>query len=188
MDVGELLVDGFGRVRDGVHAVLDGLGEEQLAWRPAPGANSIGWLVWHLTRVQDDHVAHVAGRQQAYTEGGWHQRLGLPFPAPDIGFGHSSEDVAGVSGVAGGELAAYLGMVHERTVTFVRGLAPADLDRVVDTCWDPPVTLGVRLVSVLEDDLQHLGQAAYVRGLLRPGAGGAAATVDPVTPTPPPLP
>ncbi len=63
-------------------------------------------------------------------------------------------------------LADYLGAVHGRTVEYVAGLTEADLDSVVDERWDPPVTLGVRLVSVVGDDLQHLGQAAYVRGLL----------------------
>ena len=56
--------------------------------------------------------------------------------------------------------------VAERTRTFLAGLRPADLDRVVDEAWDPPVTLGVRLVSVIGDDLEHVGQAAYVRGLI----------------------
>ena len=60
----------------------------------------------------------------------------------------------------------YAGAVHERTTQFLRSLTDEDLDLVVDRRWDPPVTLGVRLVSVLADDLQHAGQAAYVRGLL----------------------
>jgi len=63
-------------------------------------------------------------------------------------------------------LTGYLDAVHERTVAFVSGLSADDLDRVVDTRWDPPVTLGVRLVSVIDDDLEHLGQAAFSKGLL----------------------
>jgi uncharacterized damage-inducible protein DinB len=173
MDVGGLLVDAFERVREGVHHVVDGLDAEHLAWRPAPTANSIAWLVWHLARVQDDHVADVAGREQVHTAQGWHARLALPFPAEDTGYGHSPEDVAMVRSITGSLLTAYLDAVHESTVTFVRELRPADLDAVVDTRWDPPVTLGVRLVSVVNDDTQHVGQAAYVRGLLH-AAGGLA--------------
>ena len=56
--------------------------------------------------------------------------------------------------------------MHARTVAHLAGLSEADLDRVVDERWDPPVTLGVRLVSVISDDLQHAGQAAYLRGLV----------------------
>ncbi len=166
MDIDGVLADAIGRVRDAVPEVLDGLDEDDLAWRPDPEANSIGWLVWHLTRVADDHVAEVAGVEQVWTSGGWYERFGLPFEPQAHGYGHSAEDVSRVR-VAGGLLADY----HRETAEFVLGylatLRPADLDRVVDDRWDPPVTLGVRLVSVLNDLTQHIGQAAYVRGLLQ---------------------
>lgn len=167
MTPAELLLDTFGRLPGTVHDVLDGLSAEDLAWRPTPEANSIGWLVWHLTRVQDDHVADAAGHEQVHTAGGWHERLGLPFPAADTGYGHTPDQVAAVAGVEAAELAAYFDAVHERTAAYLRTLDGDGLDRVVDTRWDPPVTLGVRLVSVADDDAQHVGQAAYVRGLLR---------------------
>ncbi|MFC4337481.1 mycothiol transferase [Salininema proteolyticum] len=166
MDVGEVFEDAFSRVAEEVHAVVEGLSIERLEARPGPGANSIAWLVWHLTRVQDDHVADVAGRRQVWTAEGWHERFALPLPAEDTGFGHTSAEVARVSGLSGEQLTGYYDAVHARTVDYVRTLAPDDLDRVVDTAWDPPVTLGVRLVSVIGDDHQHVGQAAYVRGLL----------------------
>jgi hypothetical protein len=129
-------------------------------------------LVWHLTRVQDDHVAGVAGLEQVYPAQGWVQRFGLPFPPADTGYGHRREDVAALRVDDPALLVGYHDSVHEQTVRFLRGLTGADLDRVVDESWDPPVTLGVRLVSVLDDDAQHVGQAAFVRGLLdRRGAG-----------------
>ena len=166
MTPGDLLVDAFGRIRSGAQDAVDGLSPDQLSQRPAPEANSIAWLVWHLTRIQDDHVADVAGAEQVWTAGGWKDRLGLPFPAGDTGYGHRSEQVAQVRGVTADQLVGYLDAVHEQTVAYVASLAAEDLDRVVDERWDPPVTLGVRLVSVVNDDAQHLGQAAYVRGLL----------------------
>ena len=61
MTPAELLVDGFTRIQEGVHSAVEGLTPDQLAHQPGEGANSIGWLVWHLTRVQDDHVADAAG-------------------------------------------------------------------------------------------------------------------------------
>jgi uncharacterized damage-inducible protein DinB len=130
-----------------------------------PEANSIAWLLWHLTRVQDDHVADVAGTEQVWTSQGYHERFGLPFDAGDIGFGHTSDQVGLVQPEAE-LLLAYHRATHQQTLAFVRTLGPDDLDRVVDTQWDPPVTLGVRLVSVVNDCTQHVGQAAYVRGLL----------------------
>ena len=166
MTPAELLADAFTRVREGVERVVDGLDADQLARRPADGANTVGWLVWHLSRVQDDHVADAAGLEQVWTADGWHERLGLPFNAADTGYGHSADDVAQVRGVDADQLLGYLDAVHQQTLRYVEGLSPEDLDRVVDRHWDPPVTLGVRLVSVVNDDTQHLGQAAYARGLL----------------------
>jgi hypothetical protein len=166
MTLGELLVDAFERIRDGAHDAVDGLGEEQLATRPTPRANSIAWLVWHLARVQDDHVADLAGVEQVWTAQGWHERLGLPFEPSVTGYGQSSDEVGQVRGVSGDQLLGYLDAVHEQTAGYVADLAADDLGRVVDERWDPPVTLGVRLVSILNDDQQHVGQAAFVRGLL----------------------
>ncbi|MCD0445056.1 DinB family protein [Glycomyces sp. A-F 0318] len=166
MEIGEVFTDGFGRVREEVHAVLDGISQEDLDARPAPGANPVGWLVWHIARVQDDHVAGAAGRAQTWTADGWHERFGLPLAPEDIGYGHTDEQVAQVSGVSAAELRAYYDAVHAATVDYVAGLAAADLDRIVDENWNPPVTLGVRLVSVVNDNQQHTGQAAYARGLL----------------------
>ncbi|WP_129841558.1 DUF664 domain-containing protein [Streptomyces sp. RFCAC02] len=162
----ELLIDAYDRVRESVHEVLDGLTQEELTARLDPAANSIAWLVWHLTRVQDDHVAGVAGHDQIWTKEDWDGRFGLPFPAGDIGYGHTSEDVAAVRGIAPELLAGYHDEVHGRTVAYLGGLADEDLSRVVDTSWTPHVTLGVRLVSVVNDDTQHVGQAAFVRGVL----------------------
>jgi hypothetical protein len=170
MDVGEVLADGFGRVAEVVRSVLDGLGPDDLAWRPDPGANSIGWLVWHLSRIQDDHLAGAFGREQLWLADEWVVGFSLPLQALDTGYGHSSDEVAGVRVPSTDLLAGYFEAVHARTVQDVTKLAGADLDRVVDTAWDPPVTLGVRLVSVISDDLQHAGQAAYVRGLLKRAA------------------
>lgn len=165
MRTAELLTDAFGRIHGIVHRVVGGLSVDQLAHRVGGEANSIAWLVWHLTRIQDDHVAEVAGTEQTWTADGWAQRFGLPFDTDDTGYGHSSADVAVVR-VGADLLAGYHDAVHECTVAYVKGIVDADLTRVVDRRWDPPVTLGVRLVSVVSDDLQHAGQAAFVRGLL----------------------
>ena len=165
MTPADLLNDAFERVLQTATAAVDGLTDEQLATRPAPDANSIAWLVWHLTRVQDDHVADVAGTEQVWTAQDFVTRFDLPFDTSATGYGMSSEEVGHVR--ASAELLAdYLRAVHAATTSYVAGLAPEDLDRIVDERWDPPVTLAVRLVSVISDDLQHAGQAAYARGLV----------------------
>ncbi len=161
-----LLTDAFGRTREGVHDLLTDLDDDALAWRPQPQANPIGWLVWHLLRVQDDHVAHVAGTEQVWTAQDYVGRFGLPFDARATGYGQTSDEVGQVR-VSASLLREYADAVSDATVEFLSTVGPDDLDRVVDERWDPPVTLGVRLVSVLDDDAQHIGQAAYVKGLLQ---------------------
>ena len=167
MTSAELLVDAFGRIRGVVHRAVDGLTAEQLASRVDPQANSIAWLVWHLTRIQDDHLADAFQAEQVWVAQGWVERFGLPFDPRDTGYGHQADDVAAVRVGSGELLVGYHEAVHEQTTRFVEGLGDADLARIVDRSWDPPVSLGVRLVSVIADDLQHAGQAAFVRGILQ---------------------
>ncbi|CAN5206586.1 DUF664 domain-containing protein [soil metagenome] len=163
MTPAEILADSFARIRESAEAALDGLSVDELRHRPGPEANPIGWLVWHLARVQDDHVADVAGAPQVYPD--FVERFALPYDTTAIGYGQSSQEVGDFSAPAD-LLGEYLAAVHEKTLTYLETLAPEELDRVVDDRWDPPVTLGARLVSVVNDDTQHVGQAAYVRGLL----------------------
>lgn len=170
MDVNELLLEGYGRLPDLVSAAVDGLTPDQLTWSPTPGANPIGWLVWHLTRVQDGHVAELLGDQQLWATGEWAGKFGLDADPGDTGYGHTAEQVAAVRPESAEVLVDYHGAVAVRTRDLLRRLSPRDLDRIVDRNWDPPVTMGVRLVSILDDDLQHVGQAAYLRGLLPPQA------------------
>jgi uncharacterized damage-inducible protein DinB len=162
----EVLTEAFGRLPDLVHDAVQGLSPERLRRAPAEGANTIAWLVWHLTRVQDSHIAELLDAEQVYLSGGWAARFGLEPDASDTGYGHSPAQVAAVAPESWRVLVDHYGAVHARTVEYLGGLSAADLDRVVDENWDPPVTLGVRLVSVHDDDTQHVGQAAYVRGLL----------------------
>lgn len=166
MSANELLIDGFGRVREIVHDVLDGLTQEDLDYRVGRSANSIGWLIWHLTRVQDDHIAAAGGLEQVWLSQGWAERCGLPLDPADIGYGHSSDQVAVVR-LTRDLLAGYHDATYEQTVAFVSDLTDADMATIVDDRWNPPVTMAVRVVSVLVDDLEHAGQAAFVKGLPR---------------------
>ena len=161
----DLLVDAFGRIKETVHRSVRGLSADELALRVDEGANSIAWLIWHLTRIQDDHIADAAGTSQIWSDDGWDRRFGLPFPAEDTGYGHDGDEVAAVRVPSADLLTGYHDAVHDQTVLYLARLSDDDLDQVIDWSWNPPVTLGVRLVSVVNDDMQHAGQAAYVRGL-----------------------
>jgi uncharacterized damage-inducible protein DinB len=162
----DLLVDAFGRIQGIVHRAVDNLSAEQLAFRPDSDSNSVAWLVWHLTRIQDDHIADAAGTGQIWSATDWAKRFDLPFDLSATGYAHTAEDVAAVQVSSGELLTGYHDAVHDQSVRYVKSLDGADFDRIVDTAWDPPVSLGVRLISVLSDNLQHAGQAAFVRGIL----------------------
>ncbi|MGV1007678.1 MAG: mycothiol transferase [Dermatophilaceae bacterium] len=162
----DLLRDAFDRVAQAVVQVLDGLDEAQLLWQPDPGANSVAWLVWHLSRVEDDHVADVGRVEQVWTSQGWSERFGLPYAVRAVGYGQSAEEVAAFTVADPGLLGGYYAAVHAQTRSVLDAMAAQDYARIVDRRWTPAVTAAVRLVSVVNDTTQHVGQAAYVRGLL----------------------
>ena len=167
MDVAALLLDLYGRVPPLARDVVEGVELTTLMQAPAPGTNPIAWLVWHLARVQDHHVAELIDEDQIWVHDEWASRFGLDADPANIGYGHSAADVAAVRPAEAALLLEYLDVVDRRTRAMLQSLTPTDLDRIVDTRWDPPVTLGVRLLSVADDSLQHIGQAAYVRGILQ---------------------
>ncbi len=166
MDVASLLLELYGRIPPLAQSAVEGVDLERLVEPPAPGANTIAWLVWHLARVQDDHVAEILGEEQLWASGDWARHFGLDPDPSNTGYGHSAEEVTAVRPDRPGVLLEYLAAVDARTRTLLESIVPADLDHVVDRRWDPPVTLGVRLISIADDSLQHAGQAAYLRGLL----------------------
>jgi hypothetical protein len=169
MDVAAVYLDLYGRIPPLVRAAVDGLDRDALVRQPVPGTNPIGWLVWHLTRVQDHHVSEVLEAEQLWTDGGWAARFARDPQPNDVGYGHTAEQVAAFDPVSAALLAEYHDAVDGRTRAYLGGLRATDLDAIVDRRWDPPVTLGVRLVSVADDSLQHVGQALYARGIIDGG-------------------
>jgi uncharacterized damage-inducible protein DinB len=164
MDSRELLLDCYGRIVDHFDRVCDGLDPPTANTAPEHGSNTISWLLWHLTRVEDDHLSGLTGEPQVWEQ--WRDRFGLPVGEYDTGFRHTPEQVASIRVDDVELLTAYFTEVHQQVMAYLQTVTAEELDRVVDTRWDPPVTAGVRLVSVQGDCLQHLGQAAYVKGLL----------------------
>ena len=166
MDQREVLTELFGRITGHVNAVVEGLDADQLCWSPSPDANPIGWLVWHLTRVQDHHIADLLDGEQVWLTDDWSQRFGVEPDPNNTGYGHSSSEVSTIRPDSPAVLRDYYDAVATRTHTLLDRTTAVDLDRIVDRRWDPPVTLGVRLISIADDSIQHAGQARYLRGLL----------------------
>ena len=169
MTSAEVLTEAFGRIPDLVRGAVEGLDADQLSVRPNGTGNSIAWLVWHLTRVEDNHLADAFGHDEVWLAAGYAERWALDLEPLDTGYGHSTEQVDAVIVRDARQLLEYFDDVHARSMSSVAGLDDAALQRVVDEEWDPPVTLLVRLVSVVDDAVQHAGQAAYARGLILAG-------------------
>ncbi|MDO5736802.1 MAG: DinB family protein [Propionibacteriaceae bacterium] len=161
-----LLIDGFTRVDEQIPDVTSDLSPQDLMWRPDPDANSIGWLAWHLTRVADDHIAGITDSPQAWVEEGWVNRFGLPYAEESIGYGQTSAEVGDFTVKNAGLLVDYWRATFARITQALSELQDDDLERILDNSYDPPVTVSIRLMSVVNDLTQHVGQAAYVRGLL----------------------
>lgn len=161
-----LLTDGFHRIPEGVEAVVEGLSIDELLWRPDTDANHIAWLLWHAARQQDEQVAALGAADPAWSAQGWTDRFGLDYPEGSHGYGMSSDEVGAFRLEEPALLVGYHEAVHDLTRQVLGGFDRVAYDRVINANWDPPVTVGIRIISVLDDAIKHLGQAEYVRGLL----------------------
>jgi len=171
MEWKNLLIDGYGRVPEFLENVLEGLTQDDLDWQPRHDSNSIGWLIWHLTRQQDAQTASLMGEEQLWIKDEWYVKFERPPESNDVGFGHSPEQVSAFKSPEAKTLLDYNRAVVERSKQYVSSSSETDLDRELNEPWFQPLpTVGVRLVSILDDSILHAGQAAYVRGL-RQGKG-----------------
>lgn len=166
MTPGDILRDAAFRPADTADVVLDGLGPDAAHDRLLGRGNSIAWLLWHAARQMDVQTVDLAGGETVWRSGGWAERLGVDRGPDEFGLGDTGEDVAALRVADLPALGAHLRACVEALVAYVDGLDDANLDEVVDDAYDPPVTRGARIVSIIDDAAVHAGQAAYVRGLL----------------------
>lgn len=163
----ELLLDGYGRIYEELERALSGLTPGDLDHQPKYDSNSMGWLAWHLIRVQDGQIARLMGVEQVYIKDGWYAEFNRQPDPKDVGFGHSSEQVAAFKSPDVAIIMGYEKGVLEREKSYINSLTAEDLDRELNEPFQPLPTVGVRLISIMSDALQHAGQIAYVRGLLQ---------------------
>ena len=166
METADVLIEAYQRIRELVHQATLGLNTQQLTYRPHPESNSIAWLVWHLTRIQDDHISAIDGSEQVWVSSSWATELGLSADASNLGQGDGPVEVAAIQPSASDALVGYHDEVMDRSLKYLKSIDGSELDRIIDRSYTPPVSVGVRLVSVLSDNIQHAGQARYLRGML----------------------
>jgi len=166
MEAKDIVIDALERIRSILHRTLAGLTLDEIQRQPTPDSNSIAWLTWHLTRVQDNGISGLFDQEQAWISQGWHAQFGMA-PDPDNeGQGHTPQQVAAFRAPSIQTLLDYHDSVSTRSKSFVAGLTSAGFSRELnEPQYQPRPTVGVRLVSILSDNLQHAGQVAYLRGV-----------------------
>jgi len=168
MDWKELVIDGYSRVLEALEPALDGLTPEDLDKQPKPDCNSMGWITWHLIRGQDSQIADLMDEEQLWVRDKWCEKFNRPTDPDDTGFGHTPEQVAAFKSPKPQVFLDYHRAVFERTRQYIRSLKRSDLDRELNEPWFQPLpTVGVRLVSIMADCLEHAGQVAYIRGFYK---------------------
>jgi hypothetical protein len=159
MDQQALIADALDRGRGVMRRAIGGVAPGDLGYRPDPHANPLGWLAWHVGRVEDMHVADLMDVDQLWTADGWHERFGMDAAPGEFGTGQTLDEVDAVPLPTADTLLAYLEAVWSRTDGYVGGLTPNDLDRVLDEPqFTPRPTVGVRLVSLIHHVAHHGGQ------------------------------
>jgi hypothetical protein len=176
MTMNEFIEDALNKEQEYLSGTVEDLTPEDLVWRPGPEANPIGWILWHMIRVEDFWFQFFIQREsELWEKEGWHEKFGLP--TRDNGFGHSQEQVTNFPALDLGELLKYGEQVRSGTLTYLRGLGPDDY-AVVPRERQPDMTVGAVFRQVIGELYQHQGHIAYIKGLLRPGYEGPGAAAD----------
>ena len=163
-----LLVSIYRRMTEETEKILDGLTVEDLRKRPSPGANPIGWLIWHATRSMDRTIGDAVTGQQLWVRDGWHARFGMPPDPMDTGYGHTDEQVDALKIPDVKTLLDYHRAVMNVLENHLGDLSEADLDREYPFSVEPGTKMPFsRRILANVHDIQHIGQAAYVRGLIK---------------------
>ena len=168
MEWQQLIIDFFVRISQELERVVSGLTIEDLNQQPNPDCNSIGWLAWHLTRSHDRNLSELARKQQLWVKDKWHAKFNRAPDPTDTGFNHSPDDVRAFRSPDGKTILEYHNAVLELAKQYIdNNLSENDLKRRVKSPTLKNVaTVRRRLLGIISEGLQHVGQAAYVRGLL----------------------
>ena len=166
----EVCIGILDRVQELVHMGLKDVTPEQLLYHAEGHPNTIGWLAWHLTRVQDTTIPRVDGGPQLWITEGWHARFNMPADPNDSGHMHTPEQVAAVQPADAQLLLDFHDAVAQRTRAFLEGQNSNTLEAPYDDArFNPPMTVGQRLTGMFNDNFQHAGQIAFLRGMLKGG-------------------
>ena len=167
MDLRDFIIRSLEEIQEDLKRSVDGLTKEDLMTQPQPGANHIAFMIWHMTRVEDKLLHNLFQcSPQLWESGKWYERMGLPEDPKSTGFGYTAEQVSCFPSVQPHELMDYVEAVRADTLDYLENIDAASLDEKVTAPPLGEVSIG-NLISILVVELaQHVGQIAYVRGLV----------------------
>ena len=165
MTLNDFIEDAFRVEHEFLMEAVQDLTSEELAWRPGPEANPMGWILWHMLRVEDMWFQFFIQRQtEIWEKDGWNEKFGMP--TRDNGFGHTQEQVDNFPVLDLAELLRYGDSVRAETLAYLKGLLPEDFD-VVPREQRPEMSVGAIFRQVIGEVYQHQGHIAYLKGLVR---------------------
>ena len=167
MDFRDVVRSGLDEYLAALKKAVDGLTPAELRWQPSLQANHINWLVWHIGRVEDGWMnEYLRETDTLWASEGWADRFNLPHERS--GYGDTAEDIAAFPEIPMPDLLAYLETVRQSTVALLGTLTEEDLPQTRTTPrTESPPTVVWTLAHVLIENAQHVGQVAYIRGMLR---------------------
>ncbi|MFC1994682.1 DinB family protein [Chloroflexota bacterium] len=165
MDTKELILASLEQSKGYLSKALDGLTQEEAAWSPRAECNSIAFISWHIARVEDFFVNRALQRKdELYESEGWQEKLGTP--PKEVGYQYTVGQLCAWPVPQLEVLRAYADSVREKTLAFLKHLAPARLSEVPRPDRSPD-SIGVTLGRISTEIALHVGQIAYLRGMLR---------------------
>ena len=167
MTLNEFIEDAFNTEREYLIDALGDLTSDELMWRAGPEANPIGWILWHMTRIEDMWFQFFIQRQtEIWERDGWNEKFGLP--TRDNGFQHTLEQVADFPAYDLSEMMRYGEAVRSDTLAYLKTVSSEQMDDVPREAR-PEMSVGRIFRQVIGEIYQHQGHIAYLKGLSRAG-------------------
>ena len=168
MNLNEFIEDALNKEHKSLMEAVTDLTPQELAWRAGPEANPIGWILWHMIRVEDMWIQFFVQHQpEIWERDGWHQKFGLP--TRNNGFGHTPDQVSDFPNLDLSELLSYGQAVRTQTLQYLGGLSPEDYN-IVPRERRPEMSVGAVFRQIVGEFYQHQGHISYLKGLIRSGA------------------
>ncbi len=146
--------------------VLQGLSQEEIAWRPASGCNAIGLILFHMARTEDALIQGLLQKAASVWDAEkWYERVGLS--KEEAGSHYTVEQVNGFKVPELAKILAYYDAVRARTKEKLRSMAVEAFDEKITFPNVGEMTIGAFFAFMIAHTAEHIGEISYLRGMQR---------------------